>query len=219
MRHESPCALVAAVGQYRGVAAGPVDAGLGKGPAVVWRSLWSCLSAFHPGSGSAEHDWLATVRLPPYAPDLNPVEAVWSLVRRAMANTSFTTPDDLDPRPQAPQRDTQNPTPTPSHRRLPHRHETGHQPTDPTLKTSVNNGYPGLRRDHPAQAFTPPRKPRPGALPGRVEQWERDRHGQSSDRITVEHALADHNAGSNWCAGPTAVTACPPTRARFGREV
>ncbi|MFI9623113.1 transposase [[Kitasatospora] papulosa] len=44
----------------------------------------------------AEHDWLTTVRLQPYAPDLNPVEAVWSLVRRAMANTAFTTPDDLD---------------------------------------------------------------------------------------------------------------------------
>ncbi|MEV7391593.1 transposase family protein [Streptomyces sp. NPDC091215] len=47
-------------------------------------------------------------------------------------------------------------------------------------------------RDHPGQAVTPPRKPRPGALPGRVEQWERDRHWHSSDRITVEHALADH---------------------------
>ncbi|MEV0416585.1 transposase, partial [Streptomyces sp. NPDC050448] len=35
-------------------------------------------------------------RLPPYAPDLNPVEAVWSLVRRAMANTAFDTSDDLD---------------------------------------------------------------------------------------------------------------------------
>lgn len=44
---------------------------------------------------AAEHDWLTTVRLPPYAPDLNPVEAVWSLVRRAMANTAFDTPDDL----------------------------------------------------------------------------------------------------------------------------
>ncbi|MFK0223726.1 transposase, partial [Streptomyces vinaceus] len=44
----------------------------------------------------AEHDWLTTVRLPAYAPDLNPVEAVWSLVRRAMANTAFGTPDDLD---------------------------------------------------------------------------------------------------------------------------
>ncbi|MEU5809256.1 transposase [Streptomyces sp. NPDC047718] len=44
----------------------------------------------------AEHDWLTTVRLPPNAPDLNPVEAVWSLARRAMAHTAFDTPDDLD---------------------------------------------------------------------------------------------------------------------------
>jgi transposase len=44
----------------------------------------------------AENDWLTTIRLPPYAPDLNPVEAVWSLVRRATANTAFDTPDDLD---------------------------------------------------------------------------------------------------------------------------
>nr|WSW48959.1 transposase [Streptomyces sp. NBC_01001] len=44
----------------------------------------------------AENDWLTTVRLPPYAPDLNPVEAAWSLVRRAMANTVLDTPDDLD---------------------------------------------------------------------------------------------------------------------------
>ncbi|MFE9249738.1 hypothetical protein [Streptomyces sp. NPDC007088] len=40
----------------------------------------------------------------------------------------------------------------------------------------------------------PPRKPRPGALPGRIEQCERDLHGHSSDRITVEHALADHKS-------------------------
>ncbi|MFD8412125.1 transposase [Streptomyces sp. NPDC059650] len=44
----------------------------------------------------AEHDWLTTVRLPPYAPDLNPVEAVWPLVRRTMAHTALDTPDDLD---------------------------------------------------------------------------------------------------------------------------
>ncbi|MFE6849069.1 hypothetical protein [Streptomyces sp. NPDC057686] len=34
-------------------------------------------------------------RLPSYAPDLNPVEAIWSL-DRAMANTAFETPEDLD---------------------------------------------------------------------------------------------------------------------------
>jgi hypothetical protein len=38
----------------------------------------------------------------------------------------------------------------------------------------------------------PAGKPRSGAPPDRVEQWERDRHGHSSDGITVDHALADH---------------------------
>ncbi|WDO11211.1 transposase family protein (plasmid) [Streptomyces murinus] len=62
----------------------------------------------------------------------------------------------------------------------------------PDVEVLLDDGYLGLSRDHRRQAITPPRKPRPGALPGRVEQWEHDRHGHSSDRITVEHALADH---------------------------
>ncbi|MFC8936512.1 IS630 family transposase [Rhodococcus sp. NPDC057135] len=66
------------------------------GPIVV---VWDNLNT-HLAAGlkryEAEHDWLTTVRLPPYAPDLNPVEAVWSLVRRAMANTAFAIPDDLE---------------------------------------------------------------------------------------------------------------------------
>lgn len=44
----------------------------------------------------------------------------------------------------------------------------------------------------PPWPSTPPRKPRAGALPGGVQRRERDRHEHSSDRITVEHALADH---------------------------
>ncbi|MFE9559442.1 transposase [Streptomyces sp. NPDC006703] len=55
---------------------------------VVWDNLSTHLAAGLK-QYEAEHDWLTTVRLPPYAPDLNPVEAVWSLVRRAMANTAF----------------------------------------------------------------------------------------------------------------------------------
>ncbi len=66
------------------------------GPIVV---VWDILNT-HLAAGlkryEAEHDWLTTVRLPPYAPDLNPVEAVRSLVRGTMANTAFATPDDLD---------------------------------------------------------------------------------------------------------------------------
>ncbi|MER5617810.1 transposase [Streptomyces sp. NPDC002215] len=67
-----------------------------SGPIVV---VWDNLNT-HLAAGlkqyEAEHDWLTTFRLPPYAPDLNPVEAIWSLVRRAMANTAFDAPDDLD---------------------------------------------------------------------------------------------------------------------------
>ncbi|MFF5728295.1 transposase, partial [[Kitasatospora] papulosa] len=46
----------------------------------------------------AEHDRLTTVRLPPYAPDLNPVETVWSLVRGTMANTAFSGKADREKR-------------------------------------------------------------------------------------------------------------------------
>lgn len=44
----------------------------------------------------AARDWVTSFQLPPYAPDLNPVEGIWSLVRRAgQNNTAFTDPDDL----------------------------------------------------------------------------------------------------------------------------
>ncbi|MCR3725232.1 hypothetical protein FHS35_002080 [Streptomyces umbrinus] len=42
------------------------------------------------------HDWLTCYFLPAYAPDLNPVEGIWSLLRRSsQANTAFTDPDHL----------------------------------------------------------------------------------------------------------------------------
>ncbi|MFI2415808.1 transposase [Streptomyces sp. NPDC018947] len=68
---------------------------LGGPIVVVWANLNTHLTAGLKRY-EIEHDWLTTVRLPPYAPGLNPVEAVWSLVRRAMGNTAFDTPDDLD---------------------------------------------------------------------------------------------------------------------------
>jgi transposase len=68
---------------------------LGGPIVVVWDNLNTHLAAGLKRY-EAEHDWLTTIRLPAYAPDLNPVEAVWSLLRRAMANTAFNTSDDLD---------------------------------------------------------------------------------------------------------------------------
>lgn len=42
------------------------------------------------------HDWLTIYYLPPYAPQLNPVEGIWSLLRRrCQANTVFTDPEHL----------------------------------------------------------------------------------------------------------------------------
>lgn len=42
------------------------------------------------------HDWITSFQLPFYAPDLNPVEGLWSLVRRAgQCNIAFTDPDYL----------------------------------------------------------------------------------------------------------------------------
>ena len=41
-------------------------------------------------------DWLTAYHLPSYAPDLNPVEGIWSILRRTtQANTAFTDPDHL----------------------------------------------------------------------------------------------------------------------------
>jgi len=34
----------------------------------------------------AARDWLTVYRLPPYAPELNPVEPVWSHLKRSLAN-------------------------------------------------------------------------------------------------------------------------------------
>lgn len=46
---------------------------------------------------AAAHDWLTIIQLPSYAPDLNPVEGVWSLLRRGpLANTAFTYDEHLE---------------------------------------------------------------------------------------------------------------------------
>ncbi|WSP95846.1 transposase [Streptomyces sp. NBC_01233] len=42
------------------------------------------------------HDWINAYHLPPYAPDFNPVESIWSILRRtSQANTAFTDPEHL----------------------------------------------------------------------------------------------------------------------------
>lgn len=43
----------------------------------------------------ARHRWLTVVQLPAYAPDLNPTEGVWSLLKRGLGNIAFSNIDDL----------------------------------------------------------------------------------------------------------------------------
>ncbi|MFI2078500.1 transposase [Streptomyces triculaminicus] len=61
--------------------------------------IWDNLNT-HRAAGMrdfiAAHDWITAFHLPPYAPDLNPVEGIWSLLRRSVqVNTAFTDHDHL----------------------------------------------------------------------------------------------------------------------------
>ncbi len=63
---------------------------------LVWDNLNTHLAA-----GMREyadtHGRLTTVQLPSYAPDLNPAEGIWSLLRRGpLANVAFTDDDHLE---------------------------------------------------------------------------------------------------------------------------
>src|SRR5699024_9847926 len=74
----------------------------------------------------------------------------------------------------------------------------------PEVEVLLDDGYLGLRRDHPGKAITPPRKPNRSALPEFHERWKLHRHAHSSDRITVEHALADHKRWKQLMRDPSA---------------
>ncbi|MEU2132267.1 transposase family protein [Streptomyces sp. NPDC018352] len=56
----------------------------------------------------------------------------------------------------------------------------------------LDDGCLGLRRDHPGQAVTPPRKGNKISPPELLEARPRARHRHSSKRTAVEHALAGH---------------------------
>ena len=56
------------------------------GPLVV---VWDGLNTHVSGAMAdlvAARDWLTVFRLPPYAPELNPVERAWALLKRSLAN-------------------------------------------------------------------------------------------------------------------------------------
>lgn len=65
------------------------------GPIVlVWDNLNTHRSAAMRAL-IATRSWLTVIRLPAYAPELNPVEAVWSHLKRTLVNLATTTLDGL----------------------------------------------------------------------------------------------------------------------------
>ncbi|WNZ10309.1 transposase [Streptomyces sp. 11x1] len=71
---------------------------LGDAPLIV---VWDNASTHHakPLREFCERnsDWLTIVKLPPYAPDLNPVEGDWAHVKKSLANLAPRAVEDLTP--------------------------------------------------------------------------------------------------------------------------
>jgi DDE superfamily endonuclease len=66
---------------------------------------------------------------------------------------------------------------------LPHHH--------PDVAVDVDSGYQGPARDFPGQVSGPPKKPAKDTPPEDVARREAARKDQSSQRICVEHAIAE----------------------------
>jgi hypothetical protein len=62
----------------------------------------------------------------------------------------------------------------------------------PRVQASVDEGYRGLAGAFPGQVQAPPPKPRKDAVAEQVAAWKQARQRQSSRRICVEHAIAEH---------------------------
>jgi len=61
----------------------------------------------------------------------------------------------------------------------------------PKVKAKVDSGYQGLARDFPDQVTAPPKKPAKDADDTQRAEYDRIRHAQSSQRICVEHTIAE----------------------------
>ncbi|WSR95678.1 transposase [Streptomyces microflavus] len=67
-----------------------------KGPIVlVWDNLRTHLMPRMKEFIAANEDWLTVFHFPSYAPDLNPQEGIWSLVKRTIGNLAAANLDQL----------------------------------------------------------------------------------------------------------------------------
>jgi transposase len=70
----------------------------------------------------AARSWLRVYQLPAYAPELNPVEKVWSTMKRGLANHCARIATDVTTAREGPAQT--NAIPSRPHRRLPHRNRS-----------------------------------------------------------------------------------------------
>ena len=61
----------------------------------------------------------------------------------------------------------------------------------PTVRAKVDSGYQGLARDFGGQVSAPPKKPSKDATETQLAEYNTARKTQSSQRICVEHAIAE----------------------------
>jgi transposase len=62
---------------------------------VVWDNHSSHLARDVTGWSDGEQSWLEIVQLPAYAPELNPVELLWKIVKDEIANRAFRSINEL----------------------------------------------------------------------------------------------------------------------------
>ena len=77
-------ALIAAAHRY-----------LGAPVIVIWDNLPTHLSNKMRAFTGGHPDWLTVIQLPAYAPDLNPVEGAWSVMKNGLGNLAAGTTDQL----------------------------------------------------------------------------------------------------------------------------
>ena len=62
---------------------------------LIWDNLNTHVSAAMQGFIDAHPEWLTVVRLPAYAPDLNPAEGVWANMKNGLGNLAARNVDQL----------------------------------------------------------------------------------------------------------------------------
>ena len=62
---------------------------------LIWDNLNTHISAAMGRFVSSHPDWLTEVRLPAYAPDLNPAEGAWANMKNGLGNLSARDVDQL----------------------------------------------------------------------------------------------------------------------------